>query len=113
MNKLFSHVGAAVTKWVTVLLDRWKLCSGDVELLLQLMFVQKLPHSLSISSLAFSGSSKRVYGRNYRAPKKQAHELDNGLVPLPAKVCFTCTKCVLCHTLCHFLSNRGTFEFSA
>ena len=39
VNKLFSHVGAAVTKWVTVLLDRWKLCSGDVELLLQLMFV--------------------------------------------------------------------------
>ena len=39
VNKLFSHVGAAVTKWVTVLWDRWKLCSGDVELLLQLMFV--------------------------------------------------------------------------
>lgn len=39
------------------------------------------------------GSSKRVYGRNYRSvPKKQAHELDGGLVPLPAKVCFVCTK---------------------
>ncbi|KAK7087616.1 PHD finger protein 12-like [Littorina saxatilis] len=38
------------------------------------------------------GSSKRVYGRNYRAPKKQAHELDGGIVPLPAKVCFTCSK---------------------
>lgn len=39
------------------------------------------------------GSSKRVYGRNSRgASKKQAHELDNGLVPLPAKVCFICCK---------------------
>lgn len=38
------------------------------------------------------GSSKRVYGRNHRMPKKQAHELDGGLVPLPAKVCFVCTK---------------------
>ncbi|CAG5117060.1 unnamed protein product, partial [Candidula unifasciata] len=39
------------------------------------------------------GSSKRVYGKPVRhLPKKQAHELDNGLVPLPAKTCFTCSK---------------------
>ncbi|KAL8571389.1 hypothetical protein ACOMHN_046564 [Nucella lapillus] len=38
------------------------------------------------------GSSKHVYGRRYRPPKKQSHELDNGMVPLPAKLCFTCTK---------------------
>lgn len=25
-------------------------------------------------------------------PKKQPHELDNGLVPLPAKLCFVCSK---------------------
>ncbi|BFZ04666.1 hypothetical protein BsWGS_07705 [Bradybaena similaris] len=39
------------------------------------------------------GSSKRVYGKPVRhLPKKQAHELDNCLVPLPAKTCFTCSK---------------------
>ncbi|XP_076452960.1 PHD finger protein 12-like [Babylonia areolata] len=38
------------------------------------------------------GSSKHLYGRRYRPPKKQAHELDNGMVPLPAKLCFTCSK---------------------
>lgn len=38
------------------------------------------------------GSSKHIYGRRYRPPKKQAHELDNGMVPLPAKLCFTCSK---------------------
>ncbi|KAI8782938.1 PHD finger protein 12 isoform X1 [Biomphalaria glabrata] len=39
------------------------------------------------------GSSKRVYGKvTKNVPKKLAHELDNGLVPLPAKVCFSCNK---------------------
>jgi len=39
------------------------------------------------------GSSKRLYGKAAKnLPKKQAHELDNGLVPLPAKVCFSCNK---------------------
>ncbi|GFO43226.1 PHD finger protein 12 [Plakobranchus ocellatus] len=39
------------------------------------------------------GSSKRMYGKAVRnQPKKQAHELDNGLVPLPAKTCFSCNK---------------------
>ncbi|RUS80687.1 hypothetical protein EGW08_011553 [Elysia chlorotica] len=39
------------------------------------------------------GSSKRMYGKAHRnQPKKQAHELDNGLVPLPAKTCFSCNK---------------------
>nr|KAG5713321.1 hypothetical protein BaRGS_007848 [Batillaria attramentaria] len=44
-------------------------------------------------TMPLPGSSKRVYGRNFRSvPKKQAHELDGGLVPLPAKVCFVCNK---------------------
>ncbi|GFS14103.1 PHD finger protein 12, partial [Elysia marginata] len=39
------------------------------------------------------GSSKRMYGKAVRnQPKKQAHELDNGMVPLPAKTCFACNK---------------------
>ncbi|XP_059143694.1 PHD finger protein 12-like [Physella acuta] len=39
------------------------------------------------------GSSKRMYGKAAKnVPKKQAHELDNGLVPLPAKMCFSCNK---------------------
>ncbi|CAL1529906.1 unnamed protein product [Lymnaea stagnalis] len=39
------------------------------------------------------GNSKRVYGKAAKnIPKKQAHELDNGLVPLPAKICFSCNK---------------------
>ncbi|KAL4223515.1 PHD finger protein 12 [Mactra antiquata] len=40
------------------------------------------------------GSYKRKYwGRDRNAPpKKAAHEIDNGLVPLPAKLCFVCNK---------------------
>ncbi|KAH9502835.1 PHD finger protein 12 [Bulinus truncatus] len=43
--------------------------------------------------MAINGSSKRIYGKMVKnLPKKLAHELDNGLVPLPAKVCFSCNK---------------------
>jgi len=44
-------------------------------------------------SISFPGSSKRSSynstSNNYRS-KKQPHELDNGIVPLPVKVCFKC-----------------------
>jgi len=40
-----------------------------------------------------AGSSKRRQCGGYRsASKKLAHELDNGIVPLPAKHCFVCNK---------------------
>lgn len=53
-----------------------------------------------------TGSSKRVYGKPVRhLPKKQAHELDNCLVPLPAKTCFTCSKYVFSCNCC-FLVHR-------
>ncbi|XP_064650463.1 PHD finger protein 12-like [Lineus longissimus] len=40
------------------------------------------------------GTSKRRWTRdsNRNPPKRLAHELDNGTVPLPAKLCFTCSK---------------------
>ena len=42
------------------------------------------------------GTSKRrffnVNNGKGPPPKKPAHELDNGLVPLPAKICFMCSK---------------------
>ena len=47
----------------------------------------------SIMLFIHVGSSKRKWwGRDKNIQKKQAHELDNGLVPLPAKVCFICRK---------------------
>ena len=46
--------------------------------------------------LFFLGSSKRKWwGRDRNTQKKQAHELDNGMVPLPAKMCYMCDRCVL------------------
>jgi hypothetical protein len=42
-----------------------------------------------------TGSSKRRFGRDGRGQsKKLPHELDNGIVPLPAKLCFNCCKSV-------------------
>lgn len=39
------------------------------------------------------GSSKRKWwGKDRNTQKKLAHELDNGLVPLPAKTCYICDK---------------------
>ena len=39
------------------------------------------------------GSSKRKWwGRDRNIQKKQAHELDNGMVPLPAKMCYMCDR---------------------
>ncbi|CAG2235914.1 PHD finger protein 12 [Mytilus edulis] len=39
------------------------------------------------------GSSKRKWwGRDRNTQKKLAHELDNGIVPLPAKTCFMCDR---------------------
>ncbi|XP_052832792.1 PHD finger protein 12 [Octopus bimaculoides] len=39
------------------------------------------------------GTSKRKWLKDNRnPPKKLPHELDNGLVPLPAKLCFMCNK---------------------
>lgn len=39
------------------------------------------------------GTSKRKWSKDSRnPPKKLPHELDNGLVPLPAKLCFACNK---------------------
>uniref|UniRef100_A0A2R5LGP3 PHD finger protein 12 n=1 Tax=Ornithodoros turicata TaxID=34597 RepID=A0A2R5LGP3_9ACAR len=53
----------------------------------------ELPHELSCPVL-LPGSSKRVRTKdgNRSNSKKPAHELDNGLVPLPAKVCFQCRR---------------------
>ena len=50
--------------------------------------------------LTFTGSSKTQWWlvkeqKKQVVPKKIPHALENGLVPLPAKVCFTCNKCVL------------------
>lgn len=45
------------------------------------------------SHLQLPGSSKRRLCSSYRSgSKKLAHELDNGIVPLPAKHCFVCNK---------------------
>jgi hypothetical protein len=57
------------------------------------------PEQFSISnemacSTQLPGTSKRRWTRdsNRNPPKKLAHELDNGTVPLPAKLCFVCSK---------------------
>ena len=48
---------------------------------------------LFILFIPLVGSSKRKWwGKDKNTQKKQAHELDNGMVPLPAKVCFICRK---------------------
>lgn len=52
----------------------------------------ELPKDIN-SHLQLPGSTKRRVSSNYRsASKKLAHELDNGIVPLPAKHCFVCNK---------------------
>ncbi|ELT92679.1 hypothetical protein CAPTEDRAFT_228495 [Capitella teleta] len=44
-------------------------------------------------SIEFPGSTKLDYWtKNVSKPKKQPHEMDNGMVPLPAKLCFVCCK---------------------
>lgn len=44
-------------------------------------------------SISFPGSSKKSQpNTNNSKSKKQPHELDNGLVPLPIKVCFKCVR---------------------
>lgn len=53
----------------------------------------QLPAELSCP-VQLPGSSKRIRARdgNRSNSKRPAHELDNGLVPLPAKVCFQCRR---------------------
>ena len=46
----------------------------------------------------FSGSSKfgkRKAGGGTRGVKKAIFEMDNGIVPLPAKLCFACERLVI------------------
>ncbi|KAJ8312009.1 hypothetical protein KUTeg_009382 [Tegillarca granosa] len=51
-----------------------------------------LPKDIACTT-SLPGSSKRKWwGRDKTAQKKVAHELDNGMVPLPAKTCFTCSR---------------------
>lgn len=52
-----------------------------------------LPKDIECHTL-FPGSYKRKWwGKDKNMPqKKPAHELDNGLVPLPARLCFVCNK---------------------
>lgn len=52
----------------------------------------QLPNELTCTT-QLPGSSKRPRPREgYRSNKKLAHELDNGIVPLPARLCFQCRK---------------------
>lgn len=52
----------------------------------------QLPNELTCTT-QLPGCSKRPRPReNNRCSKKLAHELDNGLVPLPAKLCFQCRR---------------------
>lgn len=44
-----------------------------------------------ISSVPLPGMSKKSV-TNEKSKKKLPHELDNGLVPLPVKICFLCTR---------------------
>lgn len=43
-------------------------------------------------NLAVLTDSGKNNGNRRGAQKKKSHELDNGLVPLPAKLCFQCNK---------------------
>ncbi|XP_054710303.1 PHD finger protein 12-like [Uloborus diversus] len=52
----------------------------------------QLPHEISCTNL-FPGSSKRPRPKeNNRSSKKVAHEIDNGVIHLPAKLCFQCKR---------------------
>ncbi|XP_013380384.1 PHD finger protein 12 isoform X2 [Lingula anatina] len=53
----------------------------------------EIPKDMTCNTV-LPGSSKRrwVKDGNRNAPKKLAHELDNGMVPLPARLCFLCSK---------------------
>ncbi|XP_033748220.1 PHD finger protein 12-like [Pecten maximus] len=52
----------------------------------------ELPKDIACTT-SLPGSSKRKWwGRDRSSQKKLAHELDNGMVPLPAKVCFYCSR---------------------
>ncbi|RWS29938.1 hypothetical protein B4U80_06651 [Leptotrombidium deliense] len=44
------------------------------------------------AALRFPGTSKKINIHGNSKAKKQSHELDNGLVPLPAKTCFQCRR---------------------
>ncbi|GAB6030049.1 hypothetical protein CHUAL_005732 [Chamberlinius hualienensis] len=64
----------------------------------------QLPNELQCTTVLPGNYSSRSQGCNKRlqrregnrnGAKKVAHELDNGLVPLPAKVCFECRKSCL------------------
>lgn len=52
----------------------------------------ELPREITCTE-PLPGTSKRKWSKDSRnPPKKLPHELDNGLVPLPAKLCFVCNK---------------------
>lgn len=55
----------------------------------------ELPKELASCSIAIPGTSKKKTCRELKAnsgSRKLPHELDNGMVPLPAKVCFMCNR---------------------
>ncbi|XP_061166632.1 PHD finger protein 12-like [Saccostrea echinata] len=51
-----------------------------------------LPRDIACTTPLPGSSKRKWWGRDRNPNKKFAHELDNGLVPLPAKLCFYCSK---------------------
>lgn len=52
----------------------------------------ELPKDIACTTPLPGSSKRKWWGKDKNMQKKQAHELDNGMVPLPAKVCFICRK---------------------
>ncbi|XP_045172555.2 PHD finger protein 12-like [Mercenaria mercenaria] len=53
----------------------------------------ELPKDIDCTTPLPGSYKRKWWGRDKNLPsKKAAHELDNGLVPLPAKLCFVCNK---------------------
>lgn len=51
-----------------------------------------LPKDIACTTPLPGSSKRKWWGKDRNVVKKQHHELDNGMVPLPAKVCFICKK---------------------
>ncbi|KAK3587148.1 hypothetical protein CHS0354_006790 [Potamilus streckersoni] len=51
-----------------------------------------LPKDVACTTQMPGSSKRKWWGRDRNMTKKLAHELDNGMVPLPAKLCFVCNK---------------------
>lgn len=51
-----------------------------------------LPKDIACTTPLPGSSKRKWWGKDRNPNKKFAHELDNGLVPIPAKICFYCSK---------------------